>query len=66
MNIRVSNFLLSLVYQYQKIKLLHQQKMQLMLVAILEALNGLLRLKFMLAEEARLEELNLLIPLKRL
>jgi len=41
-----------------KNKLLHQQKMQLMLVAILGALNGLLRLKFMLAEEARLEELN--------
>ena len=30
------------------------------------ALNGLLRLKFMLVEEARLEELNLLIGLKRL
>ena len=58
MSIKASNFLLSLAYQYQKIKLLHQQKMQLMLVAILGALNGLLRLKFMLVEEARLGELN--------
>ena len=66
MSIKASNFLLSLAYQYQKIKLLHQKKMQLMLVAILGALNGLLRLKFMLVEEVRLVELNLLIPLKRL
>ena len=35
-----SNFLQSLVYQYQKIKLLSQQKMRLLLVEILEGLNG--------------------------